>query len=166
MTRMVWSVALIAAASSGCWVADATAPDLDFPAIRTDSAAYTLRRSDTGLQGAIGFTFTNRTGRDLFAGGCISPDPPHLERLVGDEWVVAYAPIVLLCWTPPRRIRDGESYRSALHISVPLAGTSGAPPWQSGLVPGTYRLVWDALSVPAPLPDELRTSNSFTLSLE
>lgn len=159
-------IALLGTASSGCWSADFTAPDRDEPAIQTDSAAYVLRRVGSGLQGTIGFTYSNWTGADVFAGGCRNPDPPHVEKLVGDAWVTAYAPAVLLCWSPPVRIGAGQSYRYALHIAAALPGANAGPRWEAGDVPGTYRLVWDALSAPIPLPEELRTSNTFVLRVE
>jgi hypothetical protein len=163
---MVWAVALVAAASSGCRLGDLTAPDLGEPAIRTDSAAYTLRRIGSMLKGTIGFTYTNRTGGDVLAHGCGAPDPPRLEKLVGDAWVVVYSPVVLACWTPPVRIGAGQTYRYALQMYAALPGANALPRWEGGEAPGIYRLVWGALSAPTPLPPEVRTSNAFTLSVE
>lgn len=155
---------LLLFAPVACGLLDAVGPDRG-PLLRTDSTRYVLRLVPAGgdytiatRQMDIAWTMTNRTGHEVSAGGCLHPDPPVLEKRVGDGWVHAWGGSVLLCWREPVPFAEGEVYRSVLHVWVPLPGVNAAPQWGVDEVAGTYRLRWNEL---APVSDIQRTSNEF-----
>ena len=64
---------------------------------RPDSPSYTLQTTTNGLRVDIPFAYTNRTGRTLYVVNCNRIVPPVLEKLVDDEWVVAWGAAVPQC---------------------------------------------------------------------
>lgn len=111
--------------------------------LTTDSTEYAVRL-DRGLyRVAIGYAYVNRTGRPVSANYCREPNPPLLEKAVGDRWLLAYDPIELLCKSnTPFRIRAGATYHGTLRVAVAPRGGHVLPELAVDSVPGTYRLRW------------------------
>ena len=160
---MLWAAALAA----GC----RTVTDFDRQSgafIATDSAAYAVHVEGGLYHAAIGYTYTNGTHAPVSADYCHVPGPPTLEKQVGDQWVVAYHAIVLLCQTvPPFRIPGGSMYRGTLGLAVAPGGANMGPPLLVDSIPGTYRLRWVLRAGNDPqdkaAPNVEAISNSFRL---
>lgn len=118
--------------------------------LQTDRSEYRLVRTDGRVEGDIDFRYTNASGRTLYVPRCHTPDPPHLEKQTGSGWVVAYAPVVLLCWQTPIAIEPGASYVDTLEVRGWVPGRNAAPEFRVPEIPGTYRLVWSLLVSPNP----------------
>jgi hypothetical protein len=134
----------------------------------TDSAQYTVRLVNGLYRTTIGYTYTNRSARAVSATHCHAPPPPLLEKKVGEEWVRAYNPILLLCLTIPHfRIAAGATYRGALYVAAGPPGGNAGPALQVTSIPGTYRLRWalragdDPEARDAPIVEAI--SNEFQL---
>jgi hypothetical protein len=116
-------------------------------------------------------TFTNRTNGAVYLPVCKGVLPPHLEKRVNDEWVLAHAPIIPLCLGSPVKIKSGKSYRYIFKMQARLPTYEG-PGFYPEEVAGTYRLVWEIYETWTPdkyplgklLPLEKRVSNEFRLS--
>lgn len=142
-------------------------------ALRTDRDRYTVRRVEGSLVVDIPYTYTNPTDGPVYVTSCQVPTPPVLEKRVGDEWVTAWAPAVLLCLGPPLVIGAGETYSSTLQVRAGPPGSNVEPRFTAPEVPGEYRLVWSVVrnydresGRGEPLPLELQVSNTFRLDLE
>ena len=165
---MVFGLALL----TGCSGNGLLAPDADHngdtPALQTSRAAYAVTRNGQVLTADIDFSYVNRTGHTRYVARCHQPYPPQLEKWTGSEWVVAYSPVVLLCWQTPLSIAPSATYTGTLAIRAWLPGNNAAPDWKVDGVAGTYRLVWrllrsDSPDGPAPEPEKY-VSNSFALT--
>jgi hypothetical protein len=111
--------------------------------LATDSAEYTVRFEHGMYRATIGYTYTNRSDDAVSATHCHTPPPPMLEKKVGEEWVRAYSPVMLMCLSIPHfRIAAGATYRSALHFVAAPPRRNMAPVLEVESVPGTYRLRW------------------------
>ena len=154
-------------ALAGCSLLDATGPDSG-PLLRTDSTRYTLRLVPAGSDGYvapslrmnIAYTFTNRSGHEVGAGGCGHPDLPLIEKKGASGWTTAWGGFYLMCYIDPLPIAEGKSYSGTLRVVVPATSPSAAPQWPAGAVEGTYRLRWPALE---DVTDVQRTSNEFAI---
>ena len=112
--------------------------------------------------------YTNRSGDAVSATHCHTPPPPTLEKRVGEEWVRAYSPVMLMCLTIPHfRIAAGATYRGTLHFAAAPRGRNMAPALEVESIPGTYRLRWglragnDPEARDAPMVEAI--SNEFRL---
>jgi hypothetical protein len=111
--------------------------------LTTDSAQYTIRFVDGLYRATIGYVYTNRSGNAVSATHCHSAPPPLLEKKVGEGWVRAYNPVMLMCLTIPHfRIAAGATYRGALHVAAAPRGRNMAPALEVESIPGIYRLRW------------------------
>jgi hypothetical protein len=111
--------------------------------LTTDSSQYTVRLVDGMYRTTIGYVYTNRSSDAVSATHCHSPPPPLLEKKVGDEWVRAYNPVMLMCLSIPHfRIGPRTTYRGALHVAAAPPGRRIAPALEVESIPGTYRLRW------------------------
>ncbi len=165
----MWRAALLAGL---CWALSGCTPDVvgpdSGPLLRRDSTRYVLRLVPAGpdayvvatLRMNVAFTFTNRTGHQVLAGGCSRPDRPFIQKRSGSEWLDAWGNWYLLCQAPPLPIAEGASYSSVLEVWVPATSPSTAPQWPAGDIEGTYRLYWPALE---QVTNVQRTSNEFTV---
>lgn len=172
-TTLALALAITAAATlAGCGTA--TGPhSLDDPLIRTDSAEYTLESTDRSWSVEIPYTFFNRTGEDVYLTNCHGGFALRLDRWDEDagEWVVAWAPVLLLCLSPPIVIRAGDAYQDTVRLFAVHPDEKGGPKFQADEVGGTYRIVWIAASHGyvegdgggGPIPLEHRVSNPFVL---
>lgn len=144
------------------------------PPIQTDRQRYVVTDSAGLSRLTIQLTYRNRTGKSVFLPTCRGPQPPRLQKQVGDTWMVAYAPVILACEGPPIEIPDGGSYDYTFRILAGMPGTNFAPRWAVSEIPGTYRILWEIFSDvegnPArpvrtrnPLPVEQEISNTFQL---
>jgi hypothetical protein len=145
------------------------------PAIRTASRRYLLNDSAGIVRLTIPFTYRNETGRTVYLPTCRGVQPPRLEKLVGDRWIVAYAPIVSFCQGVPFAIEPGASFDYTMRIVAGMPGTTFVPRFIVSDVPGTYRVLWEVFAgvegnprEPVPvkdlLPMEHRVSNPFELA--
>ncbi len=154
-------------AASGCGLLDAVGPDHG-PLLRTDSTRYVLRLVPAAPDGYvvptlrmnIAYTFTNRSGHQVLAGGCGHPDRPLLQKRAGSGWIDAWGNWYLLCYAAPLPLAEGTSYSSVLEVLVLATSPIAAPEWPAGEIEGTYRLSWPALE---RVTDVQRTSNEFTV---
>jgi hypothetical protein len=119
-------------------------------------------------------TYTNNTGKRVYIPTCRGPQPPRLQKEVGDSWVVAFSPNILACESAPIQVDPGDSYPYTFRILAGMPGSSFAPRWAVSEVPGTYRVLWeivtDVIGNPSrpeatrnPLPVEQSISNTFRL---
>ena len=144
------------------------------PAIRTDRDRYALNDSAGIARLTIRMRYTNFADRPVYLPTCRGPQPPRLEKRVGDEWVVAYAPVVPFCLGVPLTVRPGDSFDYNFAILAGMPGTSFAPRFTVADVPGKYRVLWEAFFAtnadptrptevhdPVPLPQ--RISNEFEI---
>jgi hypothetical protein len=145
------------------------------PAIKTDRRRYLLNDSAGIARLTIPFTYRNDTGQPVYLPTCRGVQPPRLEKLVGDRWIVAYAPIVSFCQGVPLTVRPGDSFNYTMQILAGMPGTTYVPRFIVSEVPGTYRVLWEVFAAvdgdarkPVPvkdlLPLELRVSNPFELA--
>lgn len=152
VNRIRLALCSLAFAAAGCG-ASANAPDATKPAIRTDRTEYAARVNGIFTEVTVGMKYVNRTGRHVYAHGCHHPNPPLLEQQVGDGWVVVFAPIVLLCLSPPEVIAPGTTYSREYSISGARPGTNTSPVLTIPAEGGTYRLVWRALRTARDIED-------------
>jgi hypothetical protein len=110
------------------------------PSITTDSTLYVVNATGNSKWTAVAFTYTNRTGRTVSTGYCHAPPPPALDKLVGGEWVFAYKPVELACYSGQFKIPNDSVYRGALSFRFTdlVRATSAARIGDS--VQGAYRL--------------------------
>ena len=135
-------VATMIIAGAACRASPASQPRP--PAtLATDSAQYTVRFVDGMYRTTIGYVYTNRSDDAVSATHCDAPPPPMLEKQVGDRWVRAYDPVMLMCLTIPHfHIARGATYRGVLHVGAAPRGHNMAPALEVESIPGTYRLRW------------------------
>jgi hypothetical protein len=156
----------------GCAAATAGSPGS--PPIQTDRTVYTVTDSAGLASLTIRMTYRNTTGKDVYLPTCRGPQPPRLQKQVGDEWVVAFAPNVLGCESIPVTVAAGDSYNYTFRILAGMPGSNFAPRWAVSEIPGTYRVLWEifrtrsgdprrAVTTRDPLPVEQEISNSFRL---
>jgi hypothetical protein len=111
--------------------------------LATDSSQYTVRLVDGMYRAAIGYVYNNRSGDAVSATHCRTPPPPVLEKKVGEQWVRAYSPIMLMCLSIPHfRIARGATYRGTLDFAAAPRGRNMAPTLEVESIPGIYRLRW------------------------
>lgn len=143
--------------------------------IETDRPVYVVNDSANVARLTIHMTYRNNTGKDVFLPTCRGPQPPRLQKQVGDSWVVAFAPNVLGCEEPPISVRAGDSYEYTFNILAGMPNSGYAPRFAVSEVPGTYRILWEifrgttndgsghAVATKDPLPVEQEISNTFRL---
>lgn len=141
--------------------------------IRTDRAEYVAARSGGGVSLDIQIRYTNPTAGATWLSTCHGANPPVLEKLVGDSWVLAYDPPVPLCLGAPIVVRPGASFDDTFPVRAAPRGTNRYPQFEVEPVAGTYRLVWDVYQgdgselrrneAPMLLPIEQRVSNTFRI---
>ncbi|MDB4952223.1 MAG: hypothetical protein JWM27_4872 [Gemmatimonadetes bacterium] len=140
-------------------------------AIRTSHGGYRLAPDGPGWRLELAATYTNRTGRTVHLDGGGGMHPAFvLEKLQGDAWVPAFAPVSLLMAAPPLEVAPGASRTDTLVLLASRPGL-GAPAFTVDSVPGTYRLVYAAYAsstvesraarLSDPLPVEACSSNPF-----
>ncbi len=169
----LYSISLAAAAVTLSLAVDCELRDPVSPTdgmLRTGATEYVVRQENGLLRTEIGLTFVNRTGGAVYIPSCHGPYPPVLEKVVDGQWVIAYAPIVLLCLEQPVAIAPGKSYDFAYRVHAALPGTNAGPQFSVTPIAGTYRAVWGLFSekladgtTTKPLAAESRTSNTFQL---
>jgi hypothetical protein len=136
----------------------------------TDSAHYTVRRTQGLYQARIGFRYANHSKRTVSSGGCHGPHAPALEKRVGGAWVNAYNGVEQLCETwPPFRVRSGAQYDAAFFLKAAPKGWNLTPSLAVDSIPGTYRFRWFLRDGPDPRVAETPVieliSNEFQLEL-
>lgn len=142
--------------------------------IRTDRTSYLVTDSAGLASLTIRMTYTNTTGKPTYLPTCRGPQPPRLQKQVGDTWIVAFAPTVLACEGQPIQVAAGASYDYTFRILAGMPGTNYAPRWAINEIPGTYRILWEIfgdvqgspsrpVSTTNPLPVDQEISNTFQL---
>lgn len=180
MQRWAFLVASAASLSAGPAGAHAQ-PTAAAPgrALRVPGRVYTVRPDSLELRGillrgVIPYRYTNPRRRAAAVWGCISPDPPRLERWDGRGWTVVYEPIVRRCGASPQFIAAGATRGDVFEF---LAGPDSlrsrvGPLLPLSLLPGRFRLIREitdstVTSSGPPLarlrPGAERTSNVFEL---
>lgn len=192
-----WCALLTIAFAAGCVRAGATAgdgsvglansssgavdlsslPRASSPPVRTDRTRYVLEEDSAGIvRLTIPLRYRNGTGRTVYLPTCRGAQPPRLQKKVGDQWVVAFAPVVAFCMGVPIAIEAGETFSYTMRINAGMPGTSLMPRFSVSEVPGTYRVLWEVFAgvegnprQPTPvkdlLPLEWRVSNEFQMEV-
>src|SRR5689334_12716142 len=169
-SRLVAALTLVS--TIGC--AAAMAGSARGPAIQTDRTSYVVRDSGGLSSLTIQMTYTNNTGQRVYIPTCRGPQPPRLQKKVGDSWVMAYTPNVLGCEGAPIVVAPGESYPYTFRVLAGMPGSSFVPRFAVSEVPGTYRVLWEIVTEVVgnpnrpeatrnPLPVDQMISNSFQL---
>src|SRR5690348_9188103 len=70
--------------------------------IQTDAPIYTYTEANGLAHVTIRMTYRNTTGGPVYLPMCQGPQPPRLQKQVGDKWVVAFSPNVLACEETPQ----------------------------------------------------------------
>ena len=159
----------------GCGCASAAGRGGSAPAIQTTQTRYALVDSAGIARLTIRMQYRNDAKRPVFFPTCRGPQPPRLEKRVGDEWVVAFAPVVPYCLGTPIMVRPGDTFDYSFTIVAGMPGTSFAPRFSVSEVPGTYRVLWEAFygtigdptrptEVRDMVPLEQRVSNEFQIA--
>jgi hypothetical protein len=165
-------VPALIATVTGC--ATLNAGSASGPPIQTDRDAYVVRDSAGLASLTIQMTYRNATGKRVYIPTCRGPQPPRLQKQVGDTWVVAFAPNILACEAAPIEVPDGGRYDYTFRVLAGMPGTGYAPRWAVSEIPGTYRVLWEIesevvgnpirpVATRNPLPVEQEISNSFRL---
>lgn len=169
--RFLVSIALLA--SAGCAAATSESPNR--PPIQTERIRYTVDDSMPIVHLTINMVYRNTTGSTVYLPTCQGPQPPRLQKQVGDAWVVAFAPNVMGCEQTPISVRAGETYPYSFQIVGGRPGSSFAPRFAVSELPGTYRVLWEIFRTSRetvagrppimtdPVPVEQEISNSFQL---
>jgi hypothetical protein len=140
----------------------------------TDAAQYEIRV--VGAVHAVDFELAYRNPLDqaVAVPACHNPVRPLLEKQVDGGWILAHAPIELMCITAPLVIPAGATHT----FRYPLrADGYDLDSWRSrtgGTLDGTYRLRWfvgthaprSDNGIGVPLAEEYSVSNSFVLELK
>ena len=143
--------------------------------IQTEEAEYSLVADNNGLATEISYSFENRTGHTVYLSNCNGSFALQLERLQGNEWEVAWEPVLPACLSAPITIERGEVYETTLNIWAGFPGSNSFPQFDAPDFSGTYRIVWvsayssyDENEFPfgSAIPLEQRVSNSFLLRIE
>ena len=140
---------------------------------QTDSLSYTLTDLGDGYAGILGVRFTNLSGRTVYFVNCLGGTSLQLEKLDGNQWRVAWNPVLLKCLSPPITVSPGGTHDSQIFVFGAHPNTNTFPVFFVSYIPGIYRVVWnDALSTyqdqppfGAQLPFEQRLSNRFALTV-
>jgi hypothetical protein len=181
LNRISWlanlSIALLGAACS----ATTSSPSISdagrdsVPDFQTDSLAYTLRATSTGYEGRIGARFTNKTDGTAYFVNCQGGTGVELQKLIDGAWKSVWSPVLLLCLSPPIVVASGGKQDLAISVFGGFPGCHCAPQFSITDIPGVYRAVWtgavssyqtQGLPFGAPLPEEHRISNRFTIAVE
>jgi len=142
--------------------------------IQTDAPVYTVAEANGLARLTIRMTYRNTTGGPVYLPTCQGPQPPRLQKQVGDQWVVAFAPNVLACEETPIEVPANTSYDYTFQVVAGMPGTSYLPRFSVSEVPGTYRILWElfhgAAGEPSKpvitrdrLPTDQEVSNTFQL---
>ena len=172
MTAICSFAAIASLATLGC--AAATAGSAKGPPIQTDRTSYVVRDTNGLASLTIRMTYTNNTGHRVYIPTCRGPQPPRLQKKVGDSWAVAFSPNILACEDSPITVSPGDSYPYTFRILAGMPGSNYAPRFAVSEIPGTYRVLWeivtDVVGSPVrpeatrnPLPVDQEVSNTFQL---
>ena len=138
--RLLPSIALLA--SVGCAAANVASGKR--PPIATDRVVYAVDDTLPIVRLTINMVYRNTTGGDVYLPTCRGPQPPRLQKKVGDSsWVVAFSPNVMGCEESPITIRAGDEYPYSFQIVAGKPGSSFAPRFAVSELPGTYRVLWE-----------------------
>ncbi len=149
--------------------------DSDSPAdeagglLKTDRATYkaTLVTDEPAHVAVdIPYALTNATQDTLYLIGCHRPPQPVLQKYADGSWTTVYAPVELMCLSPPWPVAPGAVRLDTLRVRGFLPGQNAGPVFEAAEVEGTYRLVRPVYRDPAGaelLPEAQRVSNSFAL---
>jgi hypothetical protein len=141
-------------------------------AFQTDSLVYTLVRGPQGIEGRIGYVFTNPTDAPVYIVNCRAQTALRLQKHTDAGWIDAWSPVVLDCLSPPIVVPPGDRRADEVPVFAGAPGSNVHPQFLVDRVPGVYRIVWhhvlssyDDRRYPfgEPLPLEQRVSNRFEL---
>jgi hypothetical protein len=111
--------------------------------LRTDRDEYRITRTQDGsIQFTILATYDNRASEPASIAACRTPNPPTIQKRVGDDWTAVYNPPVLACISEPTVIEPGEQFRYEYQVSAFPRGGNSYPQFEADSVPGVYRLLW------------------------
>ena len=150
-----------------------TAPESrdEGPLLQTRQLEYVLAGDGRGWATEIDYEYTNSSDETVYLVNCNGSFALVLERLDGDEWKIAWAPVLLACLSAPITIRPGEVFQDTLRVWGSPPGTNTAPQFALQDPDGVYRIVWvdalssfqDRLPFGERIPLSRRVSNRFIL---
>lgn len=144
-------------------------------ALRTDSAAYTLRRDGVGWRTSIGYEYRNPGPDTVFVVNCNGDVVMNLQKLGSGGWEDVWLAETNACLSDPIVIPPGEALEGRMSIWGAEPGTPSVSTFATDDFEGEFRLAWhqpvlrydsDAPNFGQTVPLEERVSNPFTLSRE
>ncbi len=150
-TIMLGTCLLLSSLLTGCSLfVDVFSDEEDPPSwenfsIETEQAVYLV---EEGQLLTITYAYVNE-GKDAFYPGlCLGVPSNVLEKLVDEEWILAYDPTCARPLGPPIKVEPGTRYGVTIQFTPstwdPVRPSSA---WKGGEIEGTYRvreLVYDA----------------------
>jgi len=107
----------------------------------TDRAEYEALVFSDHVEVTIALKYTNKTKQVRYLPGCKGPPAPVMEKREGTRWIVAFAPIELLCLSyPVPEVRPGGTFEFVFPVHGFLI--YAMPEWKPREVAGTYRVRW------------------------
>ncbi len=92
---------------------------------------------------AIPFVYVNTTPNPVFVSSC-GDQSQLLEKKLDGKWIVAWAPMRLMCRViPDYSIASGGSASGVFRLSTSTSTEGRFHEWYGGSIEGTYRLRWD-----------------------
>ncbi|HEU4630105.1 MAG TPA: hypothetical protein VFS08_10160 [Gemmatimonadaceae bacterium] len=143
--------------------------------LQTGALRYTLRSGPYGYSGIVDVRFTNRTGATVYVVNCNGATALHLEKRIGDHWIPVWSPVLPACLSAPITVPPGGTHEAAILVFGGYPGGNAEPRFTVTEIPGSYRLVWDAVLSSyredrSPFGErvgrEHRVSNPFILEVE
>lgn len=107
--------------------------------IETDQDVYVIDGADSSLE--ITYAYVNKGKQAFYPSSCLGVASDVLEKLVDEEWVLAYAPACPQVLRPPIEIEAETRYEATiqLHPSTWDPGRQNAS-WYGGDIEGIYRV--------------------------
>ena len=114
----------------------------DAPVLMSASE-YVLEAGSRGWRGELEFTYQNVTNRTISLLNCRGGFAYRLEKWTEEGWITAWAPVLLMCLSPPIRIAPGGEHEHVAGIFGGYPGGNTYPRFSVDEVDGIYRVVID-----------------------
>jgi hypothetical protein len=110
--------------------------------VRTDRSSYQFHAGPSGPEATIVTTFTAPPDKPVYLENCNGTSPVGLQRLVGDQWVNAWAVEMSACYSEPIVIPAGKSHTRTVIVAGRDDAAVASRGMERAVEPGTYRAVW------------------------
>lgn len=168
----LWAAAM-ALSTFGCGL---LSPEVEDTALVTDGTSFRLDTTSASghlwYRGQVPYSFTNRTGSQVYLPNCRGGLDVRLEMEAADEWVGVWPLDLVICHDPPIVIEPDEVCQTTLHVAC--TSCSWLPPGMSPTASTRYRIMWgqalssydeDTYPFGELIPLEERVSNPFTFEV-